>query len=165
MRRFTVLLLILSLLLSFSGCRSANADTVSFYYCRNPEDYQYFNESSVIRSEEREIPGHQNNLQYLMSLYLVGPMDEGLVSPLPRSTRLLSVTQEDSTVVLTLSEITSGITDAEFSLAGACLTLTCISITGCTEVTVISADRTLTMNADSILLADLPAATDTTEGG
>ncbi len=52
---------------------------VTFYYPRR--EYQYGAEDGVISSEQREASGHADDLHYLLSLYLIGPSSDELVSP------------------------------------------------------------------------------------
>lgn len=164
MRRIVSALLALTLTVTLFGCGSRQENLVSFYYCRDPEDYQYFDSESVICMESRDIVGHSGDIPYIIGLYLAGPMEEGLISPLPRSVRLFDVEFNDTGVVLTFSDVKKLLTDSEFSLACACLTLTCADLTGCSEVTVISGSRTVTMHTDSICLTDNTVSSETTEG-
>lgn len=154
MKRFFCFLLSLLSLFCFWGCDSSDPDTVLFYYSRNPEVYQYFEEDSVIRAEQRDLTGHRNDLRYMLGLYLAGPLEENLTTPFTKSTRLISVEQKEKTVFIELSDHASTMTDSEFSLACACLTLTCLHFTQCDAVSIISGDRNITMNGDIILLYD-----------
>ena len=164
MNRILAYFLAAALLLSFSGCKAQDPDDVTFYYSRSPEQYQYYAGDGVIRTEVRTLSGHRQDLQYLVGLYLAGPLDESLISPFPKSVRLLSVEQTGSDIRIELTDQSRIMSDSEFSLACACLTMTCTRFTGCDSVTVISADRTLTMNADSILFLD-PLPQQETTGG
>lgn len=153
MKRILCVLLILSMA-AFSGCGRRDANTVSFYYCRNPENYQYFEENGVIQAESREITGHRSDLRYVVGLYLAGPLEEELESPFSKTTRLVSAQKSGETIQIQLSDQDQSLSDASFSLACACLTLTCMNIFSCTEVTVTSGERTVTMNEGSIMLFD-----------
>ena len=154
MTRFIVLFLIISLCLSLIGCAPTENGDVAFYYSRKTDQFQYFDKDGVIRCEFRDLAGHRNDLRYMVGLYLAGPLDEGLTHPFPRATHLLSVNQENNHVSIELSGHSSILTDSAFTLGCACLTLTCLEFTGCQQVTVTSADRTITMDAEQILLFD-----------
>ncbi len=54
-------------------------------------------------------------------------------------------------------------TDTEFTLACACLTMTTLSITGGDEVTITSGSRSVTMSRDSLTLIDDSTASTTEE--
>ena len=162
MKRIISLLALLSVLLSLIGCQSRNETHVSFYYCRQPSDQRYF-EEGVICAEDRDMHGYNGNLQYAIGLYLAGPMEEGLHAPLPQSVKLLSVERTLEAVALTFSDLDTALTDAEFTIACACLTLTCADLTGCRQVTVISGDRSLTMTSESFRFMD-SVTPETTEG-
>ena len=164
MNRILACFLAAALVLSFSGCKTQDSGDVTFYYSRSPEQYQYYAGDGVIRTEMRTLSGHRQDLQYLVGLYLAGPLDESLISPFPKSIHLLSVEQTGSAVHIELTDQSRIMSDSEFSLACACLTMTCTQFTGCDSVTVISGDRTITMNADSILFMD-PLPQQETTGG
>lgn len=149
-----IICILLSLCLLLSGCGRAEDHSVSFYYCRSAEDYQYFESDGVIRGEGRDVTGHRSDLRYMINLYLAGPLEEGLQSPFPKTARLISVSIAEDTILIQLSDQDKTMTDAEFSLACACLTLTCMNLHSCAQVTITSGDRTVTMDESSILLSD-----------
>ncbi|MBD9116463.1 MAG: hypothetical protein EGQ10_04690 [Clostridiales bacterium] len=160
MKRFFCLLLCLCLVLP--GCSSElMKDPVTFYYPRR--EYQYGAEDGVISSEQREASGHADDLRYLLSLYLIGPSSEELVSPLPWGTRLLGVNRQDGTITLELTDTSFTMTDTEFTLACACLTMTTLSIVSGDEVTITSGGRSVTMSRDSLTLIDDSTASTTEE--
>jgi len=158
MKRIIPLFLLLSLLLSACGDRIR--EPVTFYYVRANYEQDM---SAIIASEEREASGHRNDLSYLLALYFMGPADEDLQSPVPRSTSLFNIFREDSTITLDLSDTATTMTDAEFTLACSCLTLTCLEITDAESVVINSGSRSLTMNAETLILKDLTTAAETEE--
>ena len=146
MKRFFCLLLCLCLFLP--GCSGElMKNPVTFYYPRR--EYQYGAEDGVISGEQREASGHADDLHYLLSLYLIGPSSDELVSPLPWGTRLLGVNRQDGTITLELTDT--------------CLTMTNLSITGGDEVTITSGSRSVTMSRDSLTLIDDSTASTTEE--
>lgn len=162
MKRTICLILIFSMLLS--GCTLFTGrikEPVEFYYVR--AEYPYASEESIIGSEEREASGHRDNLSYLLALYLIGPSDDELVSPIPKGTRIYSVEQREDGVFLNLSDTAATLTDSGFSIACACLSLTCMGLTGQESVTITSGDRTVTMTSDTLMLYDITTETPTTE--
>ena len=167
MKRAVCLLLCGCCLIALCGCSvfpSGSVEPVSFYYRR--ADYQYHSSENVIVPEQREISGHGGDLQYLVALYLVGPLDDALALPFPKGTRLLSLEESDGNLVLTLSDNSKTLSDSAFSLACTCLALTCISITDAEEVTVVSGERTMAISQDNLVLSDditgLPETTEET---
>ena len=153
MKRRIVLAFLLCLILT--GCGQLGErikEPVTFYYLR--AEYQYSTEFGVIGSEEREASGHRDNLSYLLALYLIGPSGEELVSPIPRGIRFLSVEQVDRMITLNLSDTSAVLTDAEYSLACACLTLTCLDLIGTDAVTINSGARSVTMTRENLILYD-----------
>ena len=164
MKRLISVLLCCLMVSTLLGCHSADPGTVSFYYCRDPEQYQYFESDSVIQAESRDLVGHLGDLKYMVGLYLTGPIEEGMAVPFSKSTKLLSVQQEGLHVFVELSDHTRALTDSEFSLACAALAMTCMDFTGCKEVTISSGSRSITLNADTIVLSDNLPQLETTGG-
>lgn len=124
---------------------------VHFYYLcsRYQEDL-----CCVINSEEREASGHYGDLNYLLALYLMGPIDDELQSPLPGDVQILSIQKNGDALRLELPDLDSVLTDADFSVASACLTMTCLDITDVSSVTVLSGTRSVMMSKNSISLSD-----------
>lgn len=153
MKRFFVFIILAAMLLGGCGSQGQQMkEPVTFYYLR--DQYRYGNSQSIMDGEEREVSGHRGDLRYLMALYLLGPSSEELRCPLPLGTRILSAEQEDGRITLTLSEVPASMTDTTFSLACACLSRTCLSLTEADSVTVISGSRSITMDADNLVLTD-----------
>lgn len=150
MKRLICLLLISCLCLT--GCSMAGEwikEPVTFYYVR--ESYQKDMEP-VIASEVREASGHRNDLPYLLALYSMGPSTENLKSPVPRNTKIVPTERTDDSIVLSLSEAVLAMNDADFTLASACIALTCMELIDIQQVTVICGDKTITIQEDNLLL-------------
>ena len=149
-----VLALFLCLCLMLAGCSSPKADSgVAFYYPR--KQYLYHDVENVIVPEKREISGHSGDLQYLITLYLMGPKDESLSSPFPPDTRLEDVNTSDQRVQLILSSPDNNLSDSLFSLACACIAQTCFPlIPSAEEVSVTLAERTVVITRDNLFLTD-----------
>ena len=152
MRRLLCLNLSVVLLLSLlSGCGQHLKEPVTFYYLRNAYEDKM---DCPIAGEQREASGNRDNLKYTLSLYLMGPIGKDLVSPLPRGTVLYTVKQENGTLTIELSNTSALLSDSEFSLACACLSLTCMGLTNTEAVTIVSGNRSLTLSRDNLLLGD-----------
>ena len=154
MKRSLCCMLILLLLIPLAGCSSPNFDPVLFYYCRRPEAYEYFDAEGIIRPEGRDLSGHSEDLTYLVALYLAGPLDEDLISPFPRKTRLLEEETKNNRILLELTDLGNTMTDSEFSLASACLAKTCMEYVHAKDITIKSGARSITINADNVILYD-----------
>ncbi len=152
MKQLICLFLIFSLLLC--GCSSLGErikEPTTFYYLCG----QYQQDlCCVILTEEREASGHTDDLSYLLALYLMGPVSEECRSPLPSGTAVQSIQHNSNTLTIELSDLDKTLSDSEFSLAGACLTMTCLDIVPARNVTVISGTRSVTMNRNSLSLFD-----------
>ena len=152
MKKALTLLLIFSLLLS--GCQfwgESIKDPVTFYYVRS--DYEYFSTDGVIASEPREASGHRNDLPYLLAMYMMGPAEDDLQSPLPDGVALLKTDKTEDEILIQIADH-DAITDASFTLSCACLALTCFDVSDVSAVTITSGERTITMHRDTIYLFD-----------
>ena len=58
---------------------------------------------------------------------------------------------KEDIIHIQLSSLDDALSDADFSLAGACLALTCFGLTDAETVTVSSADRSVSLERDSII--------------
>lgn len=152
MKKAFCLLLALSFFLS--ACHVLGEplkDPVTFYYINS--EYEYFSQEGIITSEQRDASGHRNDLPYLLALYMMGPAEEGLESPLPKGVMLFKAEESEEGILIHISSHDT-MTDASFSLSCACLALTCFDITDASSVTVNSGDRSITLTRDTISLFD-----------
>lgn len=159
MKKLLCIFLISALLLLLPGCGTSDTDgTVEFYYQRT--SYVYGAENGVIASESREISNRSNTLTYLLSLYLRGPLDSTLTAPFPTSTKLLSVTQDGSTLCVTLDSTFATLKNMDLTIACSCIAKTCFSLADVTQVQIrsIAPDSANSVNMiltnDSMLLLD-----------
>ena len=152
MKRLICTLLAASLLLSLlSGCGQEMKEPVIFYYRKDAYEEKMV---SPIAGEEREVAGHRDNLKYLLTFYLMGPISQELASPLPQGTQLQSINQSSEDLTIEISDTASTLSDSAFSLACACLSMTCMGLTNAEAVTVVSGSRSLTLDKDNLLLSD-----------
>ena len=86
-----------------------------------------------------------------MALYSMGPSKEDLQSPLPRNTQIMPIERSADRIVLSLSENAQTLTDSDFTLASACLALTCMDLTDTQQITVECGDRKITIREDNLL--------------
>lgn len=143
-----VIVLLVSLL---PGCGQKIKEPVTFYYLIT--NYQE-NMVSPIAGEEREVAGYRDNLKYLLTFYLMGPISQELSSPLPRGTQLCSIGQDGANLTIEISDTASALNDSRFSLACACLSMTCMGLISAERVTIVSGSRSLTFGSDNLLLSD-----------
>jgi spore germination protein GerM len=155
MKKICCVILCLSFLFTLVGCgklRTSSPEEVSFYYRRT--EFQYNTDENIIVPESRTVSAHYEDFNYVLSLYLMGPLDDSLMSPFHDGTRLFSVTNDDSSVSIILSSQDNHLTDSSFALACACISLTCMDLSGAEAVTVTSGRRSITMTKDSLMLTD-----------
>lgn len=152
MKRLLCFALVMILLVSLlPGCSEQLKEPVKFYYLK--ASYQEDMDCPVM-GEEREVAGHRDDLKYLLTFYLMGPIGKDLCSPLPRGTLLYSLSQEGKSLTIEISNTAALLSNSEFSLACACLSLTCMGLTDAENVTVVSGSRSLTLRQDNLLLSD-----------
>ena len=145
------LLCILLSLLLLSGCGILGdriKDPVTFYYVN--ADYQK-NMDSVIGSEIREASGHRYDLPYLLALYSMGPSSEDLYAPFPANARITPTEHTEAGIVLSISGSLESMTDAEYTLASACLAKTFMEVTDTSQITVTSEERSVTINTQNVM--------------
>ena len=63
-------------------------------------------------------------------------------------------TDEGTELTIEISNTSALLTDSEFSLACACLSMTCMELTNAENVTITSGSRSLTLSRDNLLLND-----------
>lgn len=162
MKRAFCITLVLFLLTLGCGCSFHDGinTPVSFYYLRHAEDYTYGSPYGVIAPEQRECAGHEEDLLYLLTLYLRGPLDTQLYSPFPAQCRIVELYQENDKLHLTLNDAFSQLEALQQTLACACLAQTCFAISDATSVQI---DATapdgnstvnITLSRDNLILED-----------
>lgn len=152
--KYRIIAALLTLTILCSGCgilQPEDPHAIVFYYLE--KEYRYGQSSSVIVPEQRDPTGQRRDLSYLMALYLMGPTDDEHCMPLPSGTRI-HVKEEPGFVQLELSQAAASLSDSEFSLACACLSMTCFALTEAEEITITSAERTITLTRSALMLSD-----------
>ena len=150
-RMLSLLFLSIFLLCGCSGNAEDTTDSIRFYYVRSAyrEDM-----TSLIESEPRDAAGHEDDLNYLLALYLIGPSNDELICPIPAETELLSAVQNGNKITIKLSNTEKTMSEPQFALSCACLSMTCLDMTDAESVTVISGTRTITMTRGNLSLTD-----------
>ena len=161
MKRIFAVLLVFLILCGCSAQSQQSSNSITFYYLKQAYTFGQSGESIV--AEQRDSSGMRRDLSYLMSMYLLGPVEEDHISPLPQGTRIQCTTKENERVQLELSEAARSLSDIEFSIACSCLSMTCFDITNTTEVTVINGERSITMTPDRLILTDDSSSNPITE--
>lgn len=156
MRRLLSLCLV-ALLLAGCSAKVSDTHTVTFYYPKKDYISAGLTEG-VMGSEERDAADEE--LEYLLRLYLLGPLEEHLQSLYPKGTELTGLTESGGTLTVSLSGTVNRMNDAAFTLAGACLASTCFPLKDYSAITVRSGDREITFQRDSLIFQDDTATLD-----
>lgn len=162
MKKRLSLLLIFALLISLAGCSPAQGN-IRFYYPRS--EIQYGQADGVIASESREAPGHEEDLTYLLMLYLEGPISQELTSPFPEGTTLQQLDIQENALSIVLSDALSQLDAMDYTIACACLAQTCFGLGEFDSVTVSSTlpgSTSITLTPDSVMFSDNSVETDPT---
>ena len=115
------------------ACSQTPKDSqVPFYYPR--AEYKHGIPNGVITSEIHEISGHNDDLRYLLALYLQGPSDPELRTPFPSGTVLVDMMQYEREVTITLSSTAALLEGIDLTIACACLAETCFTICDVSQV-------------------------------
>ena len=171
-----VLCLFLFLLLTLTGCTMSMdrwKEPVTFYYLRDhatADNHGAFFMDGAIGSEIREGAGHRNDLNYLLSMYLQGPMDPQLRSLFPADCRIMDIGAVNRDLTVNFNAALTQLNDMELTIASACLAQTCMELTDidCVHIQSYAADGKLlfsrSFTADSLLLKDTnPNPTESTQ--
>ena len=167
MKKIISLLLCLSTgLLCACGIQKGD-DSVQtpFYYLRDPDAYVYGSPEGVISFEHRDITGHKDELNYLLMLYLKGPLDEALESPFPEGCSILQTNERNGRLSVMLNSSFTTLKGMELTLACVCMARTCFSLTDAQSIRItakaadgtIPIDETITINSLLLEETKLPA--------
>ena len=162
MKRLAFLILVLLML---TGCTPQDPQ-LHFYY--RQKELVYGAADGVIAMEPREAPGHEDDLDYLLTLYLEGPLDDTLVSPFPQGTAMEGFTYSDATMYVTLNDVYASLDGMDHTIASACIAHTCFDLTKAEKVVIKCTsseygNKSITLTRDALLLTDDSTATASTE--
>jgi len=163
MKRLCTIVLAVLLIMPLYGCESQE-NTVQFFYLRS--EYISGAEDGIISPEDREITSDRG-LNYLLRLYLEGPVSSELISPFPSGLYLLNSQLEDNTLLLVLSRELCSLQNIDLTLALGCLARTGFSLTDAEHIQINStADDehlSVSLHRDSFVLLDEGIPPDSTK--
>ena len=153
MKRLLSILLTGILMLSLVGCgQEAQDPKVSFYYPR--AEFNYGASDGVMVPETHEVPGHIDDLRYLLALYLLGPSDQELRPAFPTDTILVDVIQDEREITVILSSNVTALEGIDLTLACACFAETCFAISDVRQVHIESLASVSGKYVDTIITRD-----------
>ena len=169
----------LILILCLSGCAIGQErfkNPVTYYYLQDysdPDNRDAFFMDGAIGSEIREAGDHRTDLNYLLSIYLQGPLDASLRSPFPAGCRPMDIRQDETALYLVLTPAITELSEMELTVACACIAKTCMELVDADTVQIsgTSQDGTVTVSRtfarDMLILEDsltqASASTDETQ--
>ena len=152
MKKLLILLLIIAVLASICGCVEEEPEIqvpVNFYYRRTQVTFEDSN--GVIAPEVREAQGHENDLSYLLDLYLSGPNGEDMERTFPYGTKLVSISVSEERTTVTVTSHFANLNNVDLTIACACITKTVMELTNTGSVE-IKAHGTMLNGADSVIM-------------
>ncbi len=155
MKRTAAAVLLLALLLcACSDTIPVNGSPVTFYYPRI--NLVYGAEDGVIVPEVWVYATERPPLETVLSAYLAGPSNPELTSPFPAGTKLVKYAAENTDLILTMSDSFFTLEGTDFSLACACLVMTCHELTGASEIILNSDDgaKKVVFSPESFVFTD-----------
>ena len=160
MKRLIAFLLCICVVLPLFGCNQTEKPKkpVNFYYRRSIINYDQ--DDGVISPESRESQGHEEDINYLLTEYLKGPILNKYVQVFPDGTFLVSIHYMDDAAAVVLSAHLATLTGIDLTIACACITMTIIDLTGVETVQIYAANsllgdyQSITMDKNCILLLD-----------
>lgn len=128
MKKLTSVLVVLCLLVCWTGCEAQpSQDAVSFYYLRTQSDFSA--DQGIIASEARQNTGlNMENPTAVLSTYLDGPTSDELTSPFPREVTVLEVKRIGSSLHINFSRELAQLSGIDLTLACACVSRTCMEL-------------------------------------
>lgn len=152
-RLFSLILCVILL----SGCSGKfGIETINFYYPK--DDISFTSSAGVIDYESEANASDSIGLMDVMERYLEGPFSSSLRSPFPEDLKIVKAEQTEDSVILVFSRELGSMYGMDLTLACACITKTCLELTGAKSVTIQAQGTTLdgaeqiTMDAESLIL-------------
>lgn len=159
MRKLLSIVLILSLLIPFAGCADSGKD-ILFYYPR--KQVLYGQADGVISAEERDVPGREQDLQYLLLLYLEGPLSQELYTPFPKGTTIKQFEIQEKALRLVLSDDFEQLEGLDYTIACTCIAQTCFGLGSFDTVEVTFGSNTMILTPRTMALVDNSASNNPT---
>ena len=158
-KRLTAVLILLALLIGLmAGCAfiASTKDPLMLYYRRAEIAFE---ENGLIGSENADF-SLERSAEPLADRYFDGPRKDGLVSPFPKGTELVSASVSNGVLSLELTDAFANLSGVDLSLALSCISMTFSQLEGVeavklsTEHLPIGGQAQIRLDRDQILLED-----------
>lgn len=158
-KRLTAVLILLALLIGLmAGCAfiASTKDPLMLYYRRAEIAFE---ENGLIGSENADF-SLERSAEPLADRYFDGPRKDGLVSPFPKGTELVSASVSNGVLSLELTDAFANLSGVDLSLALSCISMTFSQLEGVeavelsTEHLPIGGQAKIRLDRDQILLED-----------
>ncbi len=154
-------LLILLCALLLAGCTQKEPpiqSPVTFYYLQT--EITYGSEASILGQEIFEGAGHEQDIRYLLNVYLLGPTSPALSFPIPQGTVLVDFSVHERHGLVILSNQFAKLTGIDLTATCACITKTLLQLADIDSVEIqcttesLGDTGTVIMDEAAILLLD-----------
>ena len=153
MKKSLSLILVFVLMLGLFGCDKQ--ETYQFYYPRS--EILYGVSDGVIAPEERSIERSDPSLDFLLKLYLEGPVSQNLRTPFPKGTALTGLKMQEDSISVLLSPSFNLLEDLDYVIACACIASTCFALTDANSVTVATGQNEMTLTRNALYQSNYAA--------
>ena len=165
MKRLIAITMLILTVLTMTACTRDTKPVypVAYHYLRAPSDAGnifHGSSDSVIAPEIREGGSYREDLEHLLDIYLLGPLDHSYRSPFPVGTALKSISLDGHHASVVLSRHFANYHGIDLTLACACLTMTVMDLTGAEAVTIsvegfqLDGKASITMDRSNMILTD-----------
>jgi len=149
MKRLVALILCVLFLLTFTGCSNMKGTEVLYLYYRNADP----SHSSGLIREEPADSTLTRSVQSLANYYFQDPQTEGVISPFPKGSDVVSFLQDGTTLQICMNSNFAELSGVDLSLALSCISLTFTQLDGIDAVSV-SVENGLLAGQESVLIHD-----------
>ena len=158
MKSKILLLFLLCTCILLVGCNPQTGSNTNFYYLSQAS---YDSPQGNIGHELCKDKADPLAYNELLNSYLSGPRSNDFTNPFPAETQLISITLEQETATIVLSDHVAELTGIDLTLACTCISLTVKDMTGCANVQIRAQNKLLdnhqfiSINTNSIQISDL----------
>lgn len=158
MKRLLCIVIVLSFMLPFFGCKSNTIESpLPLYFLRKS---QHFGSEDSIFFPEIVDSTQFASLSSMLRFYLQGPIDSTLKSPFPKNIYLVEVEISEDILIITLSDSLATLTGVDLSLACCALAKTTYAFNGIETVQIqarsalLDGEASITIHIGDIVLFD-----------
>lgn len=170
MKRLYSFVLVGLILTALLGCDVRKSEDAVLFYYRKTNISTSGGDTGVIAPEARDVSVSRDDLEHLLTLYFLGPLEAGLQSPFVDGTTVADIERLPDMLVITLDSTSQQTQGLEWTVACTCLAKTCFELADVASVQVkIPSDNdspgiSTEICRENIILSDgIPSSTETAQ--